>query len=50
MGENDIFQLLSHEYYQFTSAEKRVADFIISNGTKAQTMSISELSEATGVA
>ena len=50
MGENDIFQLLSHEYYQFTSAEKRVADFIISNGVKAQTMSISELAEATGVA
>ena len=50
MGENDIFHLLSREYFQFTSAEKRVADFIISNGTRAQTMSISELAEATGVA
>ena len=50
MGENDIFHLLSQKYFQFTASEKRVADFIISNGTRAQTMSISELAEAAGVA
>ena len=50
MGENDIFHLLSQKYFRFTASEKRVADFIISNGTRAQTMSISELAEAAGVA
>ena len=50
MAENDVFKLLSHEYYQFTASEKRVADFIISNSTVAQTMSISDLADASGVA
>ena len=46
MSEHDVFKLLSHEYYQFTASEKRVADFIISNSTIAQTMSISDLADA----
>ena len=50
MSEHDVFKLLSHEYYQFTASEKRVADFIISNSTMAQTMSISDLADASGVA
>jgi len=50
VAENDVFKLLSHEYYQFTASEKRVADFIISNSTVAQTMSISDLADASGVA
>jgi len=38
------------EYYQFTSAEKKVADYVVSSGVKAQSMSISELAGVCGVA
>lgn len=50
MNESNIFQTLSRDYYQFTASEKRVADYLISCGTKAQFMSISELADASGVA
>ena len=50
MPEDNIFRILTQEYYQFTSAEKRVADYVVSNGGMAQSMSISELAEACGVA
>lgn len=50
MSEDNIFRTLTQEYYQFTSAEKRVADFVVSNAGQAQTMSISELAQACGVA
>jgi len=50
LSEENIFHLLTQEYYQFTSAEKRVADYILSNGTQTQAMSISDLAGACGVA
>lgn len=50
MSDPNIFHTLNREYYQFTSAEKKVADFVVSNGNRAQSMSISELAAASGVA
>ncbi len=50
MPESNIFHQLTQEYYQFTSAEKKVADYVVSSGVKAQTMSISELAAVCGVA
>lgn len=50
MSEQDIFQTLTQEYYQFTSAEKKVADYVVTNGVKTQTMSISDLAQACSVA
>lgn len=50
MSEQNIFNTLNREYYQFTSAEKKVADYVVSNGSKARSMSISELAAASGVA
>jgi len=50
MNQKNLFHTLSHEYYQFTASEKRVADYVLSNSAKAQTMSISELALCSGVA
>lgn len=50
MSDTNIFRTLTQEYYQFTSAEKRVADYVVSNSELAQAMSISELAQACGVA
>lgn len=50
MFRQNIFHQLNNEYYELTSSEKKVADFVIANGTVAQSMSISELAEACGVA
>ena len=50
MIESNIFEKISSEYYQLTSAEKRVADFVADHKQKTQYMSISELSEEAGVA
>lgn len=50
MPENNIFNKLTSEYYQLTSSEKKVADYVVTNGPSAQHMSISELAEACGVA
>ena len=50
MHESSIFVKLTNEYYQFTAAEKKVADYVVSNSLTTQTLSISELAEACGVA
>lgn len=50
VSENNIFHMLTQDYYQFTSAEKRVADFVVSNAGQAQAMSISEMAAACRVA
>ncbi len=50
MFPQNIFSKLNSEYYKLTSSEKKVADFVIANGTVAQSMSISELAEACDVA
>lgn len=49
MAEN-IFANISNNYYRLTTSEKKVADYILSNKTQVQFMSISELAEESGVA
>ena len=50
MPGDNVFNLITGEYYQLTSSEKKLASFIMANGQQAQKMSISELSEACDVA
>lgn len=50
MPENDAFEKISNSYYHLTSAEKKVADYVIIHQRDTQYMSISELAEACGVA
>ncbi len=50
MSEQNIFNLITQEYYQLTASEKKLAGFVMANGPKAQMMSISELSEQCNVA
>ena len=52
MPENTITVLeqISNEYYSLTAAEKKTADFVLSHLQETQYMSITELSEASGVA
>lgn len=45
-----VFEQISSQYYALTSAEKKVADFALSNQSGTQFMSISELADACGVA
>lgn len=48
-GES-VFDRISNEYYQLTDAERKVADYVVIHRQGTQLMSISELSEACGVA
>ena len=50
MPNHSVFDHINGEYYQLTSAERRVADYVISHRQKTQFMSISELAEEAGVA
>ena len=50
MPFGNVFEKINHEYYQLTSAEKRVADYVVAHQQKTQFMSISELSEECRVA
>ena len=50
MPENDVFEKISSAYYRLTTAEKKVADYVIIHQRDTQYMSISELAEACGVA
>ena len=45
-----VFERINNEYYQLTSAEKKVADYAVIHQHKTQFMSISELAEESGVA
>lgn len=45
-----VFERISHGYYQFTDAERKVADYVVVHQRDAQLMSISELAEDCGVA
>ncbi len=45
-----IFEKLSHEYYNLTAAEKKVADYILAHQQQTQFLSISQLAEAGNVA
>jgi len=48
--EKNVFERISNGYYQFTEAERKVADYVVIHQRDTQLMSISELSEACGVA
>ena len=50
MPFSNIFAQLDNEYYQLTSAEKRVADYVVAHQRQTQYMSISELAENCNVA
>ena len=46
----NVFERINSEYYQLTSAEKKVADYAVIHQQQIQFMSISELAEEAGVA
>lgn len=50
MPSSSVFERISGDYYQLTSSERKVADYVVSHPQKTQFMSISELSEEAGVA
>ena len=50
MPFGNVFEQINSEYYQLTSAEKKVADYVVIHQQKTQFMSISELAEESGVA
>lgn len=50
MSYGDVFTRINREYYQLTSAERKIADHIMLQRQDCQYMSISELAEAAEVA
>ena len=46
----NVFELISNNYYELTVSEKKIADYIIADPDHAQQIGISELSEACGTA
>ena len=50
MPFRNVFEQINGEYYQLTSAEKKVADYAVIHQQRTQFMSISELAEEAGVA
>ena len=50
MPFGNVFEKINGEYYQLTSAEKKVADYVVIHQQKTQFLSISELAEESGVA
>ena len=50
MTHQDIFEIISSQYFQLTNSEKKVADYVLGHRTDAQYMSISELAEECAVA
>ena len=50
MPLSNVFEKINTEYYELTSAEKKVADYAVIHQQRTQFMSISELAEEAGVA
>ena len=50
MAKDDIFGKINHEYYQLTSAEKKIADYMMLYQQDCQYLSISQLADKAGVA
>lgn len=48
-GES-VLERMSSEYYELTSSEKKIVDYIMQHRMETQDMSISQLAEACGVA
>ena len=46
----DILERIHASYYQLTAAERRVADFVLSQHTQVQFMSITQLADECGTA
>ena len=40
MPEESVFNRITREYYQLTSSEKKLANFVVANGQRTQSMSI----------
>lgn len=47
---DNVFELISSNYYDLTASEKKIADHIIANPERVQEMGISDLAEACGTA
>lgn len=50
MAMDDVFGKINHEYYQLTSAEKKIADYMMLYQQDCQYLSISRLADRAGVA
>lgn len=50
MQSENVFEKITREYYELTTAEKKTADYIMKNLRDTQYMSIAELAEASDVA
>lgn len=50
MPYGDVFTRINREYYQLTSAEKKIADYMLLQRQECQYMSISEMAEVADVA
>lgn len=50
MPHGNVFTKITNEYYQLTSAEKKISDYVVIHQQQTQYMSISELAEECGVA
>ncbi len=46
----DVFDTISHAYYELTAAERKTADYVMKNRERTQYLSIGELAEESGVA
>ena len=47
---SNVFEVISKEYYKFTSSEKKLADFILANQDGIAYLSISQMAEGAAVA
>ncbi len=47
---HNVFDTISHAYYELTAAERKTADYVMKNQEKSQYLSIGELAEESGVA
>ena len=47
---NNVFEIISQEYYSFTASEKKLADYILSNQDGIAYLSISQLADGARVA
>ena len=50
MPEDNAINRITDAYYRLTASEKKLANFFVANGPRAQRMSISEMAEECGVA
>jgi len=48
-NELSVFDRISRSYYELSSSEKKIGDYVLSHQSKTQLMSISELADASGV-